>query len=292
MRLLSRPILSLALGLLALPALAEMHPIQGPALGKLGDMAQIQIPKGFSFFEQKDMKEFQEKTHNLYSGDELGVLYDPDKAHGYIALFEFEDTGYIKDAAGEKLDPASMWKTMVENNDQANENRKKNKWDEIGMVRWEKEPQYNPKTQRLEWAVRLKEKNDEFVNFNTRILGRKGVMRVVLVPYSADLSKVLPDFNQAIAGFSYTSGNKYAEWTTGDKVADFGLAALVVGGAGALAAKTGLLAKLWGVIALWALKLWKLLVVGIAALSGFFKRLWAKLTGKNENSNRPPPSTP
>lgn len=254
------------------PLHADLHPLKGPAVGKLGDIAEIKVPEGFVFYDQKDMKEFMEMTHNFYSDDQLGVLRDADPQKGFLALFSFDDIGYIKDAANEKLDADQMWTQMTENNKNANEERQKKGWAQWELLSWEEKPQYNAQTQRLEWAVRFKDKQ-EFVNYNTRILGRKGVMRVVLVPHG-DLQNVLPNFNQTVGGFDFTTGNKYAEWTTGDKVADIGLAALVVGGAGALAAKTGLLGKLWGVIALLFAKAAKLVIVIFAAIAAFFKKLF------------------
>ena len=217
-----------------LPLHAELHPLKGPATGKLGDMAEIKVPEGYEFFGKDDMKEFMQKTQNLYTGDELGVLLDPDKASGFISFFMFDESGYVKDAAKEKLDPDQMWKQMKDNEPAANEERKKNGWGEITLIKWAEIPQYNAQTQRLEWADVLEEKNQQWINYNTKILGRKGVMQVIVVPHGKNWQSVIPRFNQAIDGFSYTGGNKYAEWKTGDKVAEFGLAALVVGGAGAV----------------------------------------------------------
>jgi uncharacterized membrane-anchored protein len=251
-------------------------------------MAEIKVPEGYEFFGKDDMKEFMEKTHNLYSGDELGVLYTKGET-GFMALFMFEETGYIKDAEKEKLDADAMWKTMVENEKDANEERKKKGWDEMTMVKWAEAPQYNPQSQRLEWAITLEEKKQEFVNYNTRILGRKGNMRVIVVPHGDDWQSILGPLNTALDGFSYTSGNKYSEWKTGDKVAEFGLAALVVGGAAAVAAKTGLLGKLGGFIALLFAKLGKLLAVAAVAVAGFFKKIFG---GGKDNDHTPPPPPP
>ncbi|HVZ80198.1 MAG TPA: DUF2167 domain-containing protein [bacterium] len=274
--------------LLSAPLRAELHPLQGPATGRIGDMADIKVPEGYEFFPKDDMKEFMEKTHNLYSGDELGVLYTKDE-NGFMALFTFEDTGYIKDAANEKLDPDAMWKQMVENEKDANEERKKKGWEEMHLVKWAEEPHYNPDTQRLEWAEVIEEKGQQFVNFNTRILGRKGVMRVIVVPHGEDWQAMLGPLNHTLDGFDYTSGNKYSEWKTGDKVAEFGLAALVVGAAGAVAAKTGLLGKLGGFFALLVAKLGKLLIVALAAVGAFFKKIFGGGKGKDNDQNPPPP---
>lgn len=278
--------LSLCLFLSASLLHAELHPQKGPATGKIGDMAEIKIPEGYEFFPKEDMKEFMEKTHNLYSGDELGVLYTPDEK-GFMALFTFEDTGYIKDAANEKLDADAMWKQMVENEKAANEERKDKGWEELHLVQWAEAPRYNPDTQRLEWAETIEEKGQQFVNYNTKILGRKGVMRVIVVPHGEDWQAMLSPLNASLDGFSYTSGNKYSEWKTGDKVAEFGLAALVVGGAAAVAAKSGLLGKLGGFFALLLAKMGKLIIVVFAGAAAFFKKLFGG--GNKDDDHKPPP---
>jgi uncharacterized membrane-anchored protein len=77
---------------------------------------------------------------------------------------------------------------------------------------------------------------------------------------------VVPNFESLLSGFSFLPGGSYAEFRSGDKIAKYGLATLVAGGATALAVKTGLLAKLW-----------KLIVVGLAGLAGLLKRAWAYL---------------
>lgn len=281
----NRMIAAAALGLAVTcpPLHAEMTPIKGPATGDLGTIAQIKIPQGDVFLAQKDVKEFMDKTHNLYSDNQLGLLSDPDKTSGYLVLFSFDDVGYIKDAANEKLDADQLWKEMVSNQAEENKTRKEKGWTEWELVDWVLKPNYNPQTQRLEWAIRIKDNGKEFVNYSTRILGRRGVMTATLVP-NGDLQNVLTGFNQTIAGFDYKQGNRYAEWTTGDKVADFGLAALVVGGAGALAAKTGLLGKLWGVIALVLAKGAKLVIVAFAAMAAFFRKLF----GGGKKGGNPP----
>lgn len=266
--------LSLCLLLSARTLHAELHPIKGPATGQIGDMAEIKIPEGYVYYPKEDMKEWMEMNHNLYSGDELGLLSNPDPQTGFVVLFTFDETGYIKDAEKEKLDADDMWKKMTENEGASNEERKKKGWAEMHMVNWAEKPQYNSQSQRLEWAVTLEEQNKQFINYNTRILGRKGVMNLIMAPHGNDWQTVVGSLNQSLDGFSYTSGNKYSEWKTGDKVAEFGLAALVIGGAGAFAAKSGLLGKLGGFFALLLAKMGKAVILVFVAIAGFFKKLF------------------
>ena len=107
------------------------------------------------------------------------------------------------------------------------------------------------------------------VNHSVRLLGRGGVMHADLVTTPEQLAALVPTFNTMIGGYTYSAGYKYAEWRSGDKVAAYGLTALVAGGAGVALVKSGLLVKFW-----------KLIVIGFAALVGALKRLWSRITGK------------
>jgi uncharacterized membrane-anchored protein len=92
-------------------------------------------------------------------------------------------------------------------------------------------------------------------------------------------------------GFSYTSGNRYAEFMKGDKVAGYGLTALIAGGAAAAAVKTGLFAKLFKVIAAAGAALWKFIVIAFAAIARFFKQIGAAIKNlfakKKKEGNQP-----
>jgi uncharacterized membrane-anchored protein len=98
-------------------------------------------------------------------------------------------------------------------------------------------------------------------------------MEVDLVAGPAMADAVLPEFALMLEGFSYLPGQRYAEWRQGDKIAEYGLTALIAGGAGAAAAKSGLLAKLGkGIVAL-----------AVAALAGA-KSIIARLFGRKSDS--------
>jgi uncharacterized membrane-anchored protein len=146
----------------------------------------------------------------------------------------------------------------------------------IEVVGWELPPKYNDVSHNLEWAIRGTVEGRPLLNYNTRMLGRTGVMQVVLVLKPEQLSETLPTFRDLLAGYAYQTGHSYAEFRPGDKVAKYGLGALVVGGAAVGAAKLGLFA--W--LAVFLKKGWKLVVVAFAAAATFIKKLFGKLTGR------------
>jgi len=247
---------------------------KGPAKVKLGSVAELQLPPGFRAVDAGSMKSFYEFTRNSMGGNEVGVIIAPEP-DGWMLFFDYDDVGFVKDEDKDALDGKKLMASMTENQEASNAARKQRGWEEMKVTGWAAEPRYDPKTNNLMWAIKLSSSSDnyqsEWINESIRLLGRGGVMKVTLVTgndsyaaNSADAQKLLSQ------RFGYVSGERYAEFKQGDKVAEYGLAALVLGGAGALAYKVGFLQKFW-----------KLLVAGaVAAVAGLGK-LWNRISGKN-----------
>jgi len=107
------------------------------------------------------------------------------------------------------------------------------------------------------------------------------VMEATLLGDPATYTKSLPQVKELLGAYSFTSGNKYTEWTQGDKVAAYGLTGLVAGGGLALAAKSGLLAKLGLLLA----KGGKAIILGIVVLGGVIFSFIKKFFGGNNESS-------
>jgi uncharacterized membrane-anchored protein len=254
----------------------------GPTVGKLGDLAEIKVPEGYRFAGADGTRKFLELTQNPPSGNELGVLIperrenEPSSGFWFV-IFEFHGIGYVKDDDRDKLDANALLKELQTNTEEGNKERAKRGWPAYNIDGWYKPPFYDVSTKNLTWATRghgfENGKEEKSVNYSVRILGRRGTMDVDLVLGPDIVSDVLPRFANVLGGFSFKTGHSYAEFRPGDKVAEYGLAALVAGGATAIALKTGLLAKFW-----------KLIVAMFVALSAMIKRafnyLKRVLTGK------------
>jgi uncharacterized membrane-anchored protein len=222
----------------------------GPVLGKLGDQAQVTVPEGCNFTGQDGTRQFMELTENPVSGSELGtVLCQLKDAKGetettWFAVFEFDDSGYVKDDEKKSLDGDAMLASMKEGNKAGNRERKNRGWEAIYLDGWQVAPHFDDRTKNLTWATRLHgEDQSKVLNHSVRLLGRGGVMSVDLVVSPDYYDRALPAFDAIVGDFKYQSGHSYAEWRDGDKIAKYGLTALVAGGAGAMLVKTGLLQK-------------------------------------------------
>lgn len=242
--------------------------VTGPTMGQIGANASIQVPEGYAFLGPEGAKEFNRITENPESGVDEYILAKQDLS--WIAFFSFDLVGYVKD--NEKLDPDALLSSVTEGTEAANEERKENGWDPIHVTGWSFKPQYDSGIKSLEWAFRLKGEHSsgETINYNTRLLGRRGVMQVLLLTSPEQLQASVADFKSKLPGFTFTAGESYADFRAGDHVAEYGLAALVTGGAAAVAAKKGLFA----VIGVFLLKAWKLLLVGVVAFGASIRKFF------------------
>jgi uncharacterized membrane-anchored protein len=241
--------------------------VNGPGKAKIGSMAEIQVPKDARFTGAAGTRKMLEVMHNPTDGRELGLLTN-EKLDWFI-IFEFEDIGYVKDAEKEKLDGEAILESLREGNEMGNEERKKRGWAPITIVGWHTAPFYNKETNNLEWCIKGESQGHDIVNYNTRILGRGGVMSANLLVDPKELDATLPNIKTILNGFSYIEGQKYSEWKSGDKIAKYGLSALVVGGAVGVAAKLGFLGKIAASLG----KLWKAIILGLVGIGAAIKGL-------------------
>ena len=264
----------------ALNASAEDNPYAdlkwqaGPNNQSIDGKATLSVPKDYYYLDEAETKKYSELNHNPSSGkDSLftnGV---------WEAYFDFESTGYVKD--DEKIDPDNLLNQYKEGVKAGNDLRREKGWSTLEVEGWFFKPQYDKDKQLLEWAFLLKDSESQkpVVNYYTRVLGRTGVMSIVLVTSPEKMNDAIIDFKSKLGGFEFNAGEKYSEFKQGDRIAEFGLGALILGGAAAIATKKGL----WAVIGSFFAAFWKLVVlffVGVVAKLGaildWFKSLFRK----------------
>lgn len=237
--------------------------------GDIGSHATISVPEGFRYTGGPGTIKLMEAYGNLTSGGELGYLSPDDMS--WFAVFEFDPVGYVKDDEKNQLDADAILKQLQEGQKAANEELSRRGFSTLEILGWRTPPFYNPDTNNLEWAIRLRSSDGgEVVNYKTKLLGRRGVMDVVLVCDESEMDTIVPAYQKLLTGFEYKSGETYASYQAGDKVAEYGLTGLIVGGGLLAAAKSGLLAKLWKPVA-----------AGLVAVGLFFKRF---LGGKSREA--------
>jgi len=246
----------------------ELQWQRGPGTGAIGDNATIEIPQDYVFLDVAETARYVEMSKNISTADEQ--LFAPTSGD-WDAYFSFSAEGYVKD--NETLDADALLESMKNSQEEANVDRVRRGWDELHLVGWHIAPRYDPQTKVLEWATILKNgSGGSSINYNTKVLGRKGIMSVQLVSSPENFDAALVAFKDKLNGFNYKPGDRYADYRAGDHVAEYGLAALVAGGAAAVATKKGF----FGMIAAFFVAAWKLIIPALVGLGLWLRSLFGK----------------
>ena len=245
--------------------------VKGPTTVTVAGNSSLKVPEDYLFLNAANTAKFEELTHNLSGGKE--VLIGP-RSLKWVAYLEFSDDGYVKD--DDKIDADAILNSLKSSTERANEERRRRGWETMQILGWAVPPAYNTTTKRLEWATLFESQSEKGVNFFTKILGRHGVTSVVLVSSPNEQTESVAELNRVLTGYDFNTGERYAEYKPGDKVAEYGLTGLILGGAVAAAAKAGLLKGLWKVIVGFAVAAWKLIAAAVVAMVAGIKSMFSR----------------
>ena len=219
----------------------------GPLTAPIGDsLAEIELPAGFVFLPQQDTVRLLELMQNPTSGDELATVAAATDDSSWLLFFEWDSVGWVDDSEKDDLDADALLESIQEGTEQANEERKRRGWATIDGLQWQEKPHYDERTNNLTWAIEGTSEGHRVLNRMVKLLGRRGVMTVTIVSDPEQFAAASAATDQLLTGYRFQSGSTYAEYLPGtDQIASYGLTALVAGGLGAAAVKSGLLAKVW-----------------------------------------------
>jgi uncharacterized membrane-anchored protein len=273
------------------PAAPEWQPkVQaGPLKVPLGHLLTLDLPAGYMYINPADAKKVLESSGNFMGDNFLGMVLanDPTGKADYWISLEYDEEGHIKD--DEKIDATAILKTMQEGQEEANKYRAEKGFPPLYLDGWGESPRYEQAQHHLVWALNVHSDRGKSVNFNTRILGRKGYVSINLITSPEQLAAYKPDAEKILAATTFDSGARYSDFNgKTDKVAEYGLAALIAGGAGIAAlkiAKVGILGAFFKPILGVLIALKKLVILLFVAIGGFFKKLFG---GKKDERPAPP----
>lgn len=247
-------------------------PWEGPGKHGVTERGTITLDQNLKFMGPKGTDEFLKLTGNL--PEEHTSLIAP-ASLAWVALYSFNDIGYVKD--DEKIDADELLSQIKESQIAGNEERKAQGLGPLTVVGWAVPPHYDPASHNLEYGITLSDGSGSNVNYHMRMLGRRGVMDATLLTSAQTLQSDLAAFRTANKGFAFDAEESYAAFKEGDKISEYGLAALVSGGAAAAVVKSGLLAGLLKGLAAF----WKFILIGLIAVGSAFKNVFARLLGRS-----------
>jgi uncharacterized membrane-anchored protein len=252
-----------------------------------GGLAKLTVPKEFNFLGPDDAETVLVKLWGNPPSDTkpLGLLIPagmtPLSTNCWIVTIEYSEDGYVKDDDASKINYDDLLKKMQKGVAASNKERKKEGYPTVELLGWAAPPHYDAASHKLYWAKKLKfeDADSDTLNYNIRMLGRKGVLElnaIASVDQFAEIDKQTPEI---LGMVDFKEGSRYADFDPKvDKVAKYGIAALVAGGTLAAAAKLGLLKGLWVFI----LAAKKFIIIGVIAVAAFFRKLFKRGGGTPE----------
>jgi uncharacterized membrane-anchored protein len=246
----------------------------------VGDgLATIALPPSFRFIGPDGSKRLLTEAWGNPPGaadDVLGMLIpvaqSPLSDGGWGVVVSFDDDGYVNDDDAGSLDYSKMLTEMQASAREGNEDRKAQGFEPVTLVGWAEPPHYDKGAHKLYWAKELAfgDSADHTLNYNIRILGRRGVLVLNAVSGMDQLATIRTESQALLPAVEFKDGHRYTDYLPGkDKAATYGLVGLI---AGAGAAKAGLFKALW--IGLLASKklIAGLIFGGAAAVKKFFTK--------------------
>jgi uncharacterized membrane-anchored protein len=256
---------------------ADKVKVVGPASVSLRDQAMLKLPEGHIYVPMPQAGRLMQSMGNRRDDRLLGMVL-PQGDYGWFVAIKFVQEGFVKDDDAKDWKADELLNSLREGTEAANQERTQRGFPALEVVGWAEPPKYDAGMHRLVWSASAREKGatgnqPQAVNYNTYALGRDGYISLNLITDLDNLDKHRPAALQLLGGLDYNDGKRYADFNRStDKVAAYGLAALV---AGAAAKKLGLLALIFA----FAAKFAKVLVVaGGAALFGVGKLFGRKKT--------------
>lgn len=246
-------------------------------------LATLKLPDGYRYLDPAQSETVLAAFWGNPPGTKtLGMIWapgqDPLGEGSWAVVIQYEEDGYVKDDDAEKIDYDDLLKDMKKSTEAANEERKKEGYAAMHLVGWAQKPYYDKAAHKLHWAKELRVEGGErnSLNYDIRILGRRGVLVLTAVASMAELETVKRGMPPVLDAVEFDPGHRYSEFDPKiDKVATYGIAGLVAGG---LLAKVGFFKLL--LVGLLAAK--KFIVIGVLAVVAFFRRFFKGPSAQKE----------
>lgn len=244
--------------------------------------AVLNVPKGYKFLDAKqtqyvlkDLWGNPEDTSVLGSilPEKRGVLEDK----SWMFVVTYKEDGFIKDDDADDIDYDDLLVDMKEDITAENIERKKAGYDSYELVGWASKPFYDNNLKVLHWAKEVKfgTSATNTLNYDLRVLGRKGMFNISAVANMSELAEVKASIPSIVSSVKYDDSYKYSDFDSStDNVAAWTIGGLV---AGKVLAKVGFFAIF--------LKYIKFILIGIVAAFGVAKKFLFK--NKDQETTRP-----
>ena len=237
-------------------------------------LADLKVPSGFKYLDSKSSEVVLTDIWGNPPSESLGMLFPVDNKLSdpsfYAINITYSEEGYIEDEDAETLDYDDLLQSMKEGMVETNKMRSEMGYETVNLIGWASPPFYDKTSKKLHWAKELNFEGQETnsLNYNIRILGRKGFLEMNVIGEMAQLPEIIKNVDKVVNSIEFKEGNRYADFNPSmDEVAAYGIGGLI---AGKVLMKAGLLAKAGILLA----KFWKVIAVALLAFGAGIKNLF------------------
>ena len=224
----------------------------------LGDgLATLNVPAGFRYLNPEQSRQVLEDLWGNPPGQtSLGMIFPADQGPMDSASFAFnitwDDMGYVKDGDADEINYDELLESIKKDSETENQQLVEQGYEAIHIIGWASAPYYDKEKKVLHWAkeFRVGDYPENTLNYDVRVLGRKGVLSMNAIGMMNQLETVKGAVPGIISSVAFTEGNRYADFSesSGDKIAAWSIGGLVAGKVLAKAGFFAILAKFGKVI--------------------------------------------
>jgi len=198
------------------------------------------------------------------------------------AVVTYDASGYVSDSDAATTDYNELMSQMQAGETELNSELTRQGLPTRHLVGWAQSPAYDARTHSVVWArnIRFADAAENTLNYDIRLLGRRGVLSLNLVTVMSRLAETREAAQRFAAAAEFAPGERYADFRPGtDRVAEYGIAGLIAAGVGAaVVKKAGLLA----LILAFGKKAILFIVIAFAAAWRWIRRLFGGGTEEEE----------
>jgi uncharacterized membrane-anchored protein len=254
---------------------ADKVALHGPATIPLIDQGSLALPEGYVFFPKDETNRIRRAWGGFTDPELIGMVVSDKPDEEWYALVDYTKEGYIRDDdAKTNWNADELLGNLKDGTESGNKDRIARGFPPLAVTGWIEVPQYDAGAHRLVWSAKVVEKNNPAdegsANYKTYALGREGYFGLNLITSTATIDSEKKYAHELLNDISYVNGKRYEDFTEStDKVAEYGLAALV---AGVAAKKLGLIA----VAGAFVLKFAKVIIIALGAFGVGLTRLFRR----------------
>lgn len=203
-----------------------------------GGNATLQVPDGLRYLNA-EQSEFvlTQLWGNPPGRGSLGMLFPLDQSplddNCFAFNISFDEMGFVKDDDAGDINYTELLTSMQKEIREASAERVKQGYPAIDIIGWAAAPYYDKDKKVLHWAKEIKfgdGAEGNTLNYDVRVLGRKGVLSLNAIGGMDALAKVKPVIPTVIGSVSFDEGHRYADFDSNiDHVAAWTIGGLVAG---------------------------------------------------------------